>query len=132
MKLIRARLGDVVDLGCSISPLIHGIGKRVDGHFGDRIQSQHEIGGEAAVEIGERVVRFQPVNDVAIGEGGQAIELHVAVPVGAANEVVAAARRIDERSGRKLQRVGQITARIRQDPPAPAHPEWWMCLRFPG
>ena len=66
VKLIRAGLGDVVDLGCSIPSLIHGIGKSVDGHFRDRIQSQDKVGGEAAVEIGERVVRFQPVNDVAV------------------------------------------------------------------
>src|SRR5229473_1618152 len=33
VQLIRARLGDVVDLGCSIPPFIHGTGKSVDGHF---------------------------------------------------------------------------------------------------
>ena len=114
VKLIRARLGDVVDLGCSIAPLIHGIGKSVDGHFRNRIQSQDEVGGKATVEIGERVVGFQPVNDVAVGEGGQAIKFHVAIPVGAADEIVAAARSVDEGSGRKLQRVGQIPAGIRQ------------------
>ena len=106
VKLIRAGLGDVVDLGCSIPSLIHGIGKSVDGHFRNRIQSQDEVGGKAAVEIGERVVRFQSVNDVAVGEGGQSVELHVAIPVGAADEIVAAARRVDEGARRKLQRVG--------------------------
>ena len=69
VKLIRAGLGDVVDLRRSIPPLIHGIGKGVDGHFGNRIQSQDEVGGKAAVEIGERVVGFQSVDDVAVGEG---------------------------------------------------------------
>ena len=106
VKLIRAGLGDVVDLRCSIPPLIHGIGKRVDGHFRNRIQSQDEVGREAAVEIGERIVRFQPVHDVAIGEGGQSVELHVAVPVAAADKVVAASRRVDQGPRRKLQRVG--------------------------
>ena len=114
MKLVRARLGDIVDLRCSIPSLVHRIGKSVDGHFRNRIQSQHKVGGEAAVEIGERVVRFQPVHDVAVGEGGKAVEFHVAVPVAAADEIVAASRRIDQRSRRKLQRVGQVAARIRQ------------------
>jgi hypothetical protein len=99
VKLIRAGLGDVVDLRCSIPSLIHGIGKSVDGHFRNRIQSQHEVGGEAAVEIGERVVRFQPVHDVAVGEGGESVEFHVAISVAAADKIVAAARRIDQGSG---------------------------------
>jgi hypothetical protein len=106
VKLIRARLGDVVDLGCSIASLIHGIRKNVDGHFRNRIQSQDEVGGKAAVEIGERIVRFQPVHDVAIGEGGESVEFHVAIPVCAADEIIAAARGIDQGSRRKLQRVG--------------------------
>jgi dihydropteroate synthase len=106
VKLIRAGLGDIVDLGCSIPSLIDGIGKSIDGHFGDRIQPQDEVGGKAAVEIGERVVGFQPINDVAVGEGRQAVKFHIAIPVGAADEVVAATRRVDEGSRRKLQRVG--------------------------
>ncbi len=71
VKLIRAGFGDVVDLGRSIAALIHRIGKSVDGHFGNRIQSEHEIGGKAAVEIGKRIVRLQSVHDVAVGKGGQ-------------------------------------------------------------
>ena len=114
MKLIRAGLGDVIDLGSSISSLIHGIGKSVDGHFGNRIQPQDQVGGEAAVEIGERVVGFQAIHDVAVGERGQAVEFHVAVSVGAADEIVAAAGGVDQRAGGKLQRVGQVAAGIRQ------------------
>ena len=37
---------------------------------------------------------------------------HVAVPVGAADKVVAAARRVDKRTRSKLQRVREITAWI--------------------
>ena len=114
MKLIRARLGDVVDLRCSIPSLIHRIGKCVDRHFRNRIQSQDEIGGEAAIEIGERIVRFQPIHDVAIGKRGESVEFHVAIAVAAANKIVAASCRIDQRPRRKLQRVGQVPSRIRQ------------------
>lgn len=65
--------------------------KEIDRHLGDRIQPQHEIGGETAVKVGERVIRFQPVNDVTVEEGRQAVELHVAVPVCTANKIIAAA-----------------------------------------
>ena len=112
VKLVGAGFGDVVDLGRSVSSLIHGIGKGVDGHFGDRIQPQDEVGGEAAVQVGERIVGFQPIDDVAVGQRRQAVEFHVAIAVRAAHEIVAAARRVDERAGGKLQRVGQIAAGI--------------------
>ncbi len=112
VKLIRARLGDVVDLRRSVSSLIHRIGKRIDRYLGDRIQAQHEIGREAAIQIGQRIVGFQSVNDVAVRERGQPVEFHVAVAVRAADEIVAAAGRVDQRAGGKLQRVGEIAAWI--------------------
>ena len=62
--------------------------------------------GKTAVEIGEGVVRFRAVNDVSVGQRRQAVEFHVAIPIVAADEVVAAARRADERSRCKLERIG--------------------------
>ena len=114
VKLIRAGFGDVVDLRRAVPPLIHGVGKRVHGHFRDGIQSQHQIRRKSAVQIGQRIVGFQAVHDVAVRKRRQPVELHVAVAVRAADEIVAAARRVDQRPGGKLQRVRQIAARIRK------------------
>ena len=114
MKLVGARLGDVVDLRGAVAALIDGIGERVDGHFGNRVEAKHQIGGKPAVEIGERVVGLQAINDVAVRERGQAVELHVAVTVSAADEVVATARGVDERSRGKLQWISQVAAGIGQ------------------
>ena len=110
MKLIRARLGDVVDLGCSIAPLIHGIGKCVDGRFRDQIG--------IATRLVERPL-FRLVSgsfvssrhDVAIWQAAR--NFHVSVPGCVANKVVAACR-VDQRSRGKLQRVGHVAAWIRQ------------------
>ena len=90
MKLVGAGLGDVVDLGSAVSSLIHGIGKGVDRHVRDRIQSQDEVGGEAAIQIGQRVVGFQSIDDVAVRQGRQTVEFDVAVSIRAAHEIVAA------------------------------------------
>ena len=106
MKLVRTGFCDVVDLRRSVPPLIDGIGKRVDRHFRYRIQSENEVCRESAVQIRQRVIRFQAVDDVAVRESGQSIEFHVAVPIRSANEVIAAACRVDERPGGKLKRVG--------------------------
>ena len=114
MKLVCAGLCDVVDLGCSIAPLIDCIGKSVDGHFCDRIQPENQIGRQSAVQIRQRIVGFQAIDDVAIREGRQPIEFDVAVPICAADEIVAAAGSVDEGAGGKLQGVGQIAARIGQ------------------
>src|SRR5271169_4923353 len=114
MKLVRPRLSNVVDLRRSVPPLVHRVGKRVYGHFRYRVQSQDQVGRKPAVQVRQRVIRFQAVNDIAVGEGGQPVELDVAVSVGSADEVVATARRVHQRPGRELQRVGQITAWIRK------------------
>ncbi len=106
MKLVRTGLCDVVDLGRSIPPLIDGIGERIDRHLRYRIQSENEVGRESAVQIRQRVVCFQSIDDVTVGESGQAIELHIAKPIRAANKIIAAACRIDERARCKLKRVG--------------------------
>ena len=66
MKVIGTGFGHIVDLRRAIASLIHRIRKRVDRHFRNRIQPQDQVGREAAVEIGKRVFRFQPVNDVAV------------------------------------------------------------------
>jgi len=49
VKLVRPGLGHIIDLRRSIPPLIHGIGKSVDRYFRNRIQSQNEVGGKAAI-----------------------------------------------------------------------------------
>ena len=114
MKPVGSGFGDIVDLRSAVAALVDRVRDRVDGHLGDRIQSQHQIGGKAAVEVGQRVVGLESVDDVAVRKRGQTVELHVAVAVGAAHEVVAAAGGVDERAGGKLQRVGHVAARIRQ------------------
>ena len=70
--------------------------------------------GEAAVEIGERIVGFQTVHDIAVGERGQSIEFHVAISVRAADEIIAAPSRVDKGAGGELQGIGQVATRIRQ------------------
>ena len=69
VKLIRARPGDIVDLRCAIAALIDGVREGIHRDLGNRIEAQHQIRGEAAVQIRERVVGFQAVDDIAI-EGG--------------------------------------------------------------
>ena len=98
VKLVGAGFRDVVDLRRSIPSLIDGIGKRVDRHFRDGIQSEHEVGRKPAVQIGQRVVGFESIDDVAVRESGQSVELHIAVAVRAADKIVSAARRVDERA----------------------------------
>ena len=73
---------------------------------------EDEVGGEPAVEIRQWIVGLQAVDDVAVGERGQAVEFHVAVSVGATDEIVAAAGGVDQRAGGELQRVGQVAAGI--------------------
>ncbi len=105
VKLVRTRFCDVIDLRRSVPSLVHGIGKRVDRHFRYRIQSENEVCRESAVQIRQRIVRFQSIDDVAVRESGQSVELHVAVSVRAADEIVAAARRVDQRACGELKRV---------------------------
>ena len=112
VELIRPGFGDVVDLRRAVAPLIDGVGKGVDGHFRNGVEAEDEVGGEPAVQIGQRIVGFQAVDDVAVGKRRQAVELDVAVSVRAAHKIIAAARRVDEGARGKLQRVGEIAAGI--------------------
>ena len=114
VKPIGAGFRDIVDLRSAIAALIDRVGDRVDGHLRDRIQTQHQIGGKAAIQVGQRIVGFQAIDDVAVRKRRQAIELHVAIAVRAADEVVPAAGRVDERAGGELQRIGHVAARIRK------------------
>ena len=66
VKLVRARLCNVVDLRRSVPSLVHRVGKRVHRHFRYRVQSEDEVCRESAVQICQRVVRFQTVNDIAV------------------------------------------------------------------
>ena len=92
VKPVGAGFRDVVDLGSAVPALIDRVGDRVDRHLRDRIQSQHQIGGKTAVQVGQRIVGLQSIDDIAVGKRRQAIELHVAIAVRAADEIVAAAR----------------------------------------
>src|SRR5208337_5372321 len=51
VKLVGAGFGDVIDLGRSIPALVHGIRKRIYRHLRVRIEAEHEIGREAAIEV---------------------------------------------------------------------------------
>ena len=66
VHLVRSGLGHVIDLRGSIAPLIHRIGDRVHGHLRDRIQAQHQVGRKAAVQVRQRVVRLQAIDDIAV------------------------------------------------------------------
>ena len=81
MKPVGSGLGNVIYLRRAVASLIDGIGKGVDRYFRDRVQSEHQICREAAVQIGERVVCFQAIDDVTVGESGQAVEFNVAIPL---------------------------------------------------
>ena len=81
MKSVGARFRHIVHLRSTVATLIDGIGKRVNGNFRDGVQPQDQIGRESAIQIGQRIIRFQAVYDVAIGKGGEAVELDVAIPV---------------------------------------------------
>ena len=114
VELVRSGFGDVVDLRGSISPLVDGVGERIDRDFGDGIEAQDEIRREAAVQVRQRVIGFQPVDDVAVRERRQAVELHVAIAVRAADEVVAAAGGVHQGARRELQRIRHVAAGVRQ------------------
>jgi hypothetical protein len=105
VELVGAGFGDVIDLRRSIPALVHGVRKRIDGHLRDRVQAEHEIGREAAIEVRKRIIRLQAVDDVSVGEGRQAIEFHVAVTIRSADEIVATARRIDQSARRELNGI---------------------------
>ncbi len=66
VKLVGPGFGDIIDLGCSIPSLVHRVRERVDGHFGYLVETQNEVSREAAIEICQRIVRFEPVHDIAI------------------------------------------------------------------
>jgi hypothetical protein len=85
--------------------LIHGVGKRVYRYLRNRIQSEDQVCREPAIQIRQGVVRFQTIDDVTVRKSGQAIKLDVAKPIRAADEIIAAARGIDERAGGKLKRL---------------------------
>jgi hypothetical protein len=94
--------------------LIDGVGQGIDCYLGDRIQSKHKVGRETAVQIRQRIVGLQTVDDVAVGKRRQTIELHVAITVRPAHEVVSAARCVDESARGELQRVRHVAARVRE------------------
>ena len=104
-KLVGSGLCDVVDLRRSIAPLIDSIRMRIDRHFGYRIQYKDEVGREFAVQIGQRVVCFQAIDNATVRESGEAIEHNVAEPIRAANKIIAAACRIDEHACGKLKGI---------------------------
>ena len=106
MKPVGPGLGDVVDLGSSIPSLIHGIRKGVDGDVRDGIQPQDKVGGKAAIQVGQGIVGFQPIDDVSVRQRRQTVELDVAVPIRPAHEIVATPGRVNERARGELQGVG--------------------------
>ncbi len=115
VKLVRTRFRDVVDLRRSVPPLVDRIGKRVDRHFRDRIQSENEVCREPAVQIRQRIVCFQPIDDVAVRESGQSVELHVAVPISSPpTKSLPLPAVLHQRARGKLKRISQITAWIRK------------------
>ena len=114
MKPVGPGFGDIVHLRSAITALVNRVRNRIDRHFGDGVQAQNEVGGKAAVQIGQRIVSLQSIDNVAVGKRGQAIELHIAVAVGAADEVVTAAGGVDEGAGGELQRISHVAAGIRK------------------
>ena len=96
MKLIGAGFRDVVDLRSAVPALIDCVGEGVDCYLRDRIQSQDQIRRQAAIQVGQRIVGLQAIDNVAVRKRGQAIELHVAITIRAADEIVPASGRVDE------------------------------------
>ena len=73
---------------------------------------EDEVCREPAVEIGQRIIRFQSIDDVTVRESGEAVEFDVAVTVRAADEIVPTACRVHQRACGKLKRISSVTARI--------------------
>src|SRR5208337_1311465 len=94
VKLIGAGFRDIVNLRSAIAALIHRVGNRVDRNLRDRVQSQDQIGRKAAVQVGQRIVGLQAVDNISVGKRRQAIELHIAVTIRATYEIVPAAGRV--------------------------------------
>src|SRR5208337_54511 len=92
----------------------HRVGNRVDRNLRDRVQSQDQIGRKAAVQVGQRIVGLQAVDNISVGKRRQAIELHIAVTIRATYEIVPAAGRVDQSAGGELQRIGEVAAGIRK------------------
>jgi len=65
--------------GERVEELASSLRKRIDRDFRNGIEAKHKIGREAAVQVRERVIPCEPVNDVPVREGWQAVELNVAV-----------------------------------------------------
>src|ERR1035438_9279984 len=86
VKPIRTGFRDIVDLSGAVPALIDCVGDGVYGHLSDRIQPQYQIGRKPAVQIGQRIVGFQSIHDISVGERWQAIKLDVAIAVGARSE----------------------------------------------
>ena len=70
MKLVRARLGEVVDLRRAVAALVDRVGVGVDGGLLQRVEANDEVGGEADVQAEERIVRVEAVENVAVRGGG--------------------------------------------------------------
>ena len=66
MKPIGAGFGDVVHLRGSVSSLIDRVRERIHGYLGDGVEAQNEVGGQPAIQIGQRIVGFQAINDITI------------------------------------------------------------------
>ena len=66
VKLVRTGLCNVVDLRRAVPPLIDGIRKCIDRHFRYRIQSEDKVCRESAVQIRQRIIRFQAIDDIAV------------------------------------------------------------------
>ena len=86
--------------GERVEELASSLRKRIDRDFRNGIEAKHKIGQEAAVQVRERVIPCEPVNDVPVREGWQAVELNVAVAGRTTDEVVTAAGSVHHRAKR--------------------------------
>ena len=114
MELVGSRFCDVVHLGGAVASLIHRVGERVDRHLRNGVKAQHQIGGEAAVEVGQGIVGFQSVDDVSVRKRRKSIEFDISITVRSADEIVAAAGSINQRPRRELERICQVAAGVGQ------------------
>ena len=113
VKLVRPRLGEVVDLRRAVAALIDRIGVGVHGGLLQRVQADDEIRGEPDIQSEERIVRVVAVEDVAVRGRGQPVELDIAVAAGSLG-VVRRACRIHQCALGKLRDIGEVLAGVGQ------------------
>ena len=113
MKLVRPRLGEVVDLRRPVTSLIDRVGVGVHCGFLQGVQSNDKIRGKPDIQSEKWIVRVEAVKNIAVRGRRQSIELDIAVAARGLG-VVRRSCRIHQCARRKLRDIGQVLTWVGQ------------------